>query len=74
MDEYKEYDLLPCPWCNNPVHVAGGSGYGYYITCGRYACNCRFAIIYDTEQEAREEWNNGTTFKKINDYYNEEAD
>lgn len=66
MDEYKEYDLLPCPWCENPVHVENLSpDGGYYITCGQHICNCPSTIIYDTEEKAREEWNNGTTFLKI---------
>ena len=74
MEDYKEYDLLPCPWCNNPVHVVNLSPYdhGYYITCGRYTCCCPSTIVYDTEQEAREEWNNGNTFEKIRDLFKEE--
>lgn len=74
-EEYKEYDLLPCPWCHEPVHVESLGvnivgqnetySVGYYITCGNYKCNCPETVIYDTEEEARGNWNSGRTFDRI---------
>jgi len=78
-EEYKEYDLLPCPWCENPVHVESIGvhvvgqevtvPFGFYITCGHYGCDCPAVDIRETRQEAIDEWNNGNTFKKIKEVY-----
>lgn len=65
MDEYKEYDLLPCPWCENPVHVELDTRVGYLVTCGNFYCGCPTKIYWPSEKEARYRWNCGDTFKMI---------
>lgn len=65
-EEYKEYDLLPCPWCENPVHMEGNDLEGYYITCGHVTCDCPTRVIYYNKNEAIENWNNGIDFERIN--------
>lgn len=61
MDEYKECDLNPCPWCGEPVHVEFDSTIGYMVTCGNYYCNCPEKIFWPSEREAIYRWNSGAT-------------
>ena len=63
MGDYK--DLLPCPWCNSPVHVELDDSLGYLVTCGNYYCDCPTKIYWPGEIEARYRWNCGDTFYMI---------
>ena len=72
MDEYKEYDLLPCPWCEKPVHVEVTSAGGYYITCGNEDCNCPARMVYYDKDKAIKRWNDGSDFAKIRSIWKEE--
>lgn len=65
MADYKEYDLLPCPWCENPVHVEGDYLRGYYVTCGHVACSCPARILHYTAEDAIKHWNDGSDIETI---------
>ena len=57
MDECKEMELIPCPWCENVDVKVKKHMIFYGVECGCKDCTRPFTIWYPTRKEAIDHWN-----------------
>jgi len=50
-------DLLPCPFCGSPVHIAADDSNIWEVSCYDIECIAYELAWFNTEKDAIEAWN-----------------